>query len=268
MRETQKIIKYLGIAFAICLVFTIISSIMFSVSTLTNIFDDKESIHENLESLKLSSNAVVLNIDVDSTNLTIKTGKEFEVRTNSEYIESKQEGNQLDINEVDHNWFFEHDDNDLVVYVPQEYVFDAVSINSGAGKITIESLNTKHLFLDLGAGKATIDQLIATEKVQIDSGAGKFTIKNGELNNLKMSMGAGKVSVKSKIYGNSEINCGIGAVNIDLIGNESDYKVAIDEGIGSFKVNGFTKYGDDYGSGNQHVNVDGGIGSVSINLVE
>lgn len=266
MRETQKIIKYLGIAFAVFLIFTIISTIMFSVSSLTNIFDDRDSVQENLESLELASDAVVLNIDVDSTNITIKQGSTFEIKTNSEYIESKQEGNQLIVSEKNHAWFFDHEDNDLVVYVPNDYVFDAVSIHSGAGKIDIDTLNTKHLYLDLGAGKITIDHLIATEQSEINGGAGKFTINDGELHNLKMNAGAGKLTLTSKIVGTSEIDCGVGKVNINLLGSVDDYRIEVDEGIGSIDVDQLTKYDDYYGNGDNFISIDGGVGSIDVRV--
>lgn len=266
MRETQKIIKYLGIAFAVFLIFTIISTIMFSVSSLTNIFDDRDSVHENLESLELASDAVVLNIDVDSTNITIKQGSTFEIKTNSEYIKSKQEGNQLIISEKDHAWFFDHEDNDLVVYVPNDYVFDAVSIHSGAGKIDIDTLTSKHLYLDLGAGKITIDHLIATEQSEINGGAGKFTINDGELHNLKISAGAGKLTLTSKIVGTSEIDCGVGKVNINLLGSVVDYQIEVDEGIGSIDVDQLTKYDNYYGNGDNFISIDGGVGSIDVRV--
>lgn len=266
MRETQKVIKYLGIAFAVFLIFTIISTIMFSVSSLTNIFDDRDSVQENLESLELASDAVVLNIDVDSINITIKQGDTFEVKTNSEYIKSKQDGNQLIISEKDHAWFFDHEDNDLVVYVPKEYIFDAVSIHSGAGKITVDTLNTKNLYFDLGAGKITIDHLIATEQSEINGGAGKFTINDGELHNLKISAGAGKLTLTSKLVGTSEIDCGVGKVNINLLGSVDDYKIEIDEGIGSIDVDQLSKHEDYYGNGSNLISIDGGVGSIDVRV--
>lgn len=266
MREAQKVIKYLGIAFAIFLLFTIISLIMFSVSSLTNIFDDRDSVQENLKSLELASDAVVLNIDVDSTNIAIKQGDTFAVKTNSEYIESKQEGNQLIISEKNHAWFFDHDNNDLVVYIPKEYVFDTVSIHSGAGKITVDTLNTKNLYFDLGAGKITIDHLIATKQSEINGGAGKFTINDGELHNLKISAGAGKLTLTSKLVGTSEIDCGVGKVNINLLGSVDDYQIEVDEGVGSINVDQLTKHGEYYGNGSNLISIDGGVGRIDVRV--
>ena len=43
MIKTQKIIKYCAIAFAIFLTFSIISSIMFGIMSIGNIFDNNDS---------------------------------------------------------------------------------------------------------------------------------------------------------------------------------------------------------------------------------
>ena len=51
--------------------------------------------------------------------------------------------------------------------------FDEVKIETGAGKINIQSLNTQGLYLELGAGDVYIENLIVAKEAKIDGGARK-----------------------------------------------------------------------------------------------
>ena len=52
----------------------------------------------------------------------------------------------------------------LILYVPDDMIFDKVKLEAGAGKIEIESLKSNDLTLELGAGKVTINELIVLNK--------------------------------------------------------------------------------------------------------
>ena len=74
MTQAQKIIKYLALAFAFFLIFSIASGIMYSVLFFTNIFDTDNHVMEKLEELKITEEASVLDIEVNSSNIIIKQG--------------------------------------------------------------------------------------------------------------------------------------------------------------------------------------------------
>ena len=225
MTNTQRIIKYIAMAFAIFLVFSILSSIMFGIMSVTNIFSDNKT--DNLEKINISNNSSILDIEVSRINVIIKRGNEFKAETNNKYIKTRQNGNKLYITEKNHS-IFSNDNSDLVVYVPSDYIFDSVSIESGAGRIDIESLSCKKLYLDLGAGKVDINNLLVLNETKIDGGAGTITIEDSSLNSLDLDMGMGKLSLTSKINGESEIDAGVGEVDLNLIGTMNDYKIKLD----------------------------------------
>lgn len=69
MSKAQRIIKYLAFALALSLVFSIISSIIYGLSFLGSMFDnDKQS--SDLKELKINNNALILDIDVSSSNIS------------------------------------------------------------------------------------------------------------------------------------------------------------------------------------------------------
>ena len=47
-----------------------------------------------------------------------------------------------------------------------DFIFDGIAIETGAGKVDIETLTTKKLYLDLGAGRVEIDNLVALDEAK------------------------------------------------------------------------------------------------------
>jgi len=268
MTTAQKIIKYFAIALAFSIILGILSCIMYGLSTISNFFSDKDNSIENLKDIDINSSLVsILDIDILSSNLIIKEGDVLKIETNSEYITTNQNNNKIIIKEKKHNWFIKNDKSDLIVYIPKNFVFDGISIDAGAGKIEIENISTKILEFDLGAGKTTIDNLYVSGSAEIDGGAGEITIQNSSINNLDLDTGIGECSLVSKLIGKSEINMGVGKLDITLIGSIDDYRIYAEKGIGSIKLNNESiKSNKSYGNGINSIDISGGIGSINVIL--
>ena len=270
MSGLQKIIKYLAIAFALFLTFSIISGIIYTISFIGNLLDDNsKSITEKLNNLEINENTLLLDINVSSSNITIKKGNTFKVESNNKYINSKQDKNKLYITEDKHNWFNHNENNKLIVYVPSDFIFDRVAIESGVSKVNIEELSTKQLYLDLGAGKVSINNLTVLENAKIDGGAGETIIKSSSIHNLDLNVGVGKLSLDSKLTGNNKIDSGIGEMDLSLLGTLDDYCIILDKGLGSATINGKNMSDDTtYGTGETKLDIDGGVGSIQIDFIE
>lgn len=266
MSGFQKTIKYLAIAFAIYLTFNIISGIIYGVSFIGSLYDnDKNIITEKLSDLKINSDTLLLDIDVSSSNIIIKKGDTFKAESNNKYISSRQDKNKLYITEKNHNWL--NDNNNLIIYIPADYVMDNVLIDSGAGKVNIEALSTKELYLNLGAGKVSINNLNVLEKTKIDGGAGDIIIDALEVHNLDLNMGIGKLSFNSKLIGKNKIDCGIGKMELFLIGTLDDYEITLDKGLGKATLDEINmKDNNTYGMGINKIDIDGGVGNIDINF--
>lgn len=265
MSILQKIIKYLAIAFAMFLTFSIISGIAYGVSVIGNLFDDdKKDITEKLNDLEINANTLLLDVNISSSNIIIKRGDTFKVETNNKYINSKQDKNKLYIKEKKHN-LIHNNNSELILYIPNDFVFDGVSIQTGVGKVNIETLSTKQLYLKLGAGKVDINNLNASENAKIDGGAGDININAISINNLDLDMGVGKLALIAKLIGNNKINSGVGKINLSLIGTLEDYEISLDKGIGKATIDGNDmKDNNTYGTGINKLDIDGGIGNIDI----
>ena len=169
MTTAQKIIKYFALAFAVFLIVTIISAILTGGYSILKAF---ELIHTNdkqiTEELKVISNQIkeveTLKIELACTNLEIKTGENFRVETNNSKITFEEQNGSVKIKEKTKNWFSNNGASDLIIYIPENMIaLDETKIETGAGKINIEKLNTQGLYLELGAGDVHIENLIATQ---------------------------------------------------------------------------------------------------------
>lgn len=269
MTNVQKTIKYLAMALAIFLAVSIISAIFFGISSIGMIFGyhDKDNVGDMLQ-LSNVEDANILDIEVKSVNLVIKEGMELKAETDNKYIDCTFKDNKLYIKEKSHTFKFDSEMGDLILYVPSDMVFDEVSIENGAGKIEIEQISARVIDLDLGAGKVNIHEMVSLAEASIEGGAGEINIDNANINNLEIDMGIGKLTLTAYLKGNSEINAGVGEINLNLIGSEEDYLINLDKGIGLATYNdNEMKNNTTYGNGNNKIMIDGGIGSIKIRTI-
>jgi len=272
MTSVQKIIKYLAIAFAIFLIISIISMILGGLFALSGILGLKKAIDtaSNDEMIATSfekKDINTLDIDVAFTNLTIKTGDTLKIETDNTYINSEEKNQKLEIKEKNRKWFLNHEEKELILYLPESLDFDEIRIVTGAGKVDIENLNTKKLKFELGAGETKIQKINVSNECEIDGGAGKLSILSGVINDIDLDMGVGEVNLTATLTGKNEINAGIGNLNIDLQGRKESYKIQADKGIGSIKIDGKEiSNGETFGEGVNYIEVDGGIGNIKIDF--
>lgn len=273
MTTAQKIIKYCAVAFAIFLIITIISAVLSAGYGLLNaigIINFKEnSLLENMVTISDDAEEFLsLNLDIKSSNLQIKTGDKFEVKTNNSNIKYSNENGSIKIKEDKlTNWLFgKIDIGELIIYIPENMKqIDEVKINIGAGTVFIEQLNTKNLYLDLDAGNVAIDKLTVSEESKINGGAGNININSGEIANVDLDLGVGNTKIKSSVTGNSKIDTGVGELNLYLTLESSEYKIEVDKGIGKITFND-DKILDNtiIGNGENYIKINGGIGNINI----
>lgn len=282
MTSIQKIIKYAAIAFAIFLIVTIISTILGLFYAITGVLvsdnDTNGSTHteevnvieirnENMETVNIAnSNIGNLEIDLFYTNLLIKSGNELKFESNNTNIMCQQKNDTLKISEKKHDWFSKNNDEISTLFLPETMVIEKFKINAGAGKITIDKLITNELSFELGAGETVINSLNVLQNCKLEGGAGKITINSGVINNFNLDMGVGEANVTARLINQSEINAGVGSLNLNLEGTKEEYTLKVNKGIGSIKVN--SEEAQDatvIGNGPNYIKVDGGIGSIKIN---
>lgn len=266
MKESTKIIKYAAMALAIFLIICIALLGINALVQISNLFSEPKTENKYNE-LDINNNYSILNIDVKDVNIYIKKGFNLKIETDNKYIKIEEKQNQIFVTEEKHN-LFKRDDSDLIIYVPSDLTFDMIALEAGVGKVIIEELKAKKLDFDLGAGKVEIDNLLVLDDAEIDGGAGAIKITNSAINNLELDLGVGKLELTSKLTGYNKIDCGVGETNIDLVGNKEDYKIKVEKGLGSVRLeNNNITDNTYYGDGNSVIDINGGIGSIKVNFI-
>lgn len=270
MTSFQKVIKYIAIALAIFLIVSIISGIILGLSSISFLFSGKDTeLMGEMKVYQIDGDFSSLSVDLSGAKLKIQTADKFSVESTHKYISVKSDNGKLTISETKRFFAALPKGITVILSVPKDYVFDNAMIDTGAGKVEIDVLSCNALELSLGAGKAEIKNLTANSRADIDGGAGELNIDGGKLCNLKLDMGVGKLTLKSRIEGKSDLDYGVGETNLILLGSKTDYKIELDKGIGEARLDGESMRDDSvYGSGENFIEIDGGVGSLSIEFTE
>lgn len=266
MTTAQRVIKYFAIGFAGLLAFSIFAGI---AGAALGLFAVVGIIGGNIDvpeaAVECAQYEKCLSLQLGYSELHIKTGGEkiaIESSDDEYEISKSSDVNVVIKDKKGANWFGDKK-REIVVTIPEDLDFDVVGIAAGAGKIDVEKLNAKELKMSLGAGKTVVKNVKVSSGTQIATGAGSFALEDGELHDAKIDLGVGETNIRAKLLGNSKIDAGIGSVNLDLIGTE--YEVEVNKGIGEVRYND-TVVPDDsiVGSGENKINIHGGIGDIRI----
>lgn len=269
MTSGQKIIKYIAIAIAIFLIINIIGIILTIFAGLGIFFNVKEAITNTENFEEVIDNYPIeeitnLDIEINYSKLEIKNGDTFKIECNNEKIYTEKKGNKIEIKEKN-NWFNKQETSNIIIYIPENKIFERTEIEAGAGEINIDKLQTNNLTFSIGAGKVQINELEVFEKAEIEGGAGKADIISGELHNLDLEMGLGELNLTTKLIGNNVIEQGIGKLSINLTDNIENYKIRTSKGLGSITIDGNeVQDGNTYGNGENNIRIEGGMGAIEI----
>lgn len=275
MTTTQKIIKYLAIAFALFLVISIFS-IIFGLSReiISSINSDKKD-SKLLEEYTTISNNVnnieSFKIDISNDDIEIKEGEKFEVKTNDPDVKFYHENSKVKIKtDKTFSWHLSNSSRGtIIIYLPNEFNISELNLNLGAGKIDIDKIFVETLLMDLGAGTMTAKEINVYEKATINGGAGNINIYSGTINNLNLKLGAGNASIESDLTGSNTLTTGVGKLNLGLSRSKDNYKFDISKGLGNIILNDFEVSEDILiGDGEAKIKISGAIGNIIINTAE
>ena len=275
MTTTQKIIKYLAIAFALFLVISIFS-IIFGLSReiISSINSDKKD-SKLLEEYTTISNNVnnieSFKIDISNDDIEIKEGEKFEVKTNDPDVKFYHENSKVKIKtDKTFSWHLSNSSRGtIIIYLPNEFNISELDLNLGAGKIDIDKIFVETLLMDLGAGTMTAKEINVYEKATINGGTGNINIYSGTINNLNLKLGAGNASIQSDLTGSNTLTTGVGKLNLGLSRSKDNYKFDISKGLGNIILNDFDVSEDILiGDGEAKIKISGAIGNIIINTAE
>ena len=207
--------------------------------------DGKREINYDVESNNISD----LKIKIGAANVKIMEGDSFKIEGKINKVSIVEKNNTLYIEDENKINIFGKNNNQIIVYVPNEYEFKNVEMEIGAGQIDIDKINIKNKFdLKIGGGLAILNNVLC-EDAKIECGAGKIE---------------GNISAN-----NIDIECGAGNTELKLEGSKDEYNYDLDVGVGRIKVGDVTINSADKKemrntNENRSIKVDCGTGNVNI----
>lgn len=234
MTEIQKIIKYCALALAIFLIFIIVTTIAnvgYNILEKTDLINDSNSklLKNNIVISNNESEIREIDIDIKSSNIILKTAKNFKVETNNKDIKYSYEDGKVLIKQNNVNkWYFNKNNNSkLIFYIPSEISLEKINLNNNVGDVKIDF-----------------------EKIS----------------NLNIDLDVGDIFVKSMLSGKNIIKSNIGDINLELSLKQEDYKFEFDKDIGEVKLNNNKIKRDTItGDRNNNLKIKTNIGDIKIN---
>ena len=173
MTQAQKVIKYFAYALAIFIIISIFSLVIEVVKEVCGIYVDNDVKFDNVEYDNY------LELDLSRVEVYIKTGDLLKAESDNKNINIKQDGNKLIVKEKS-GLLLTKNKAVLNVTVPENFEFDYVKIDTGAGSVNIDKLITNLLDVDMGAGNLKINSLLVSSKAIIDVGVGDIYLNDVE----------------------------------------------------------------------------------------
>lgn len=269
MNGAQKAIKGLAIALAVVIVASVVSACVGAGMILSRVFEtdggagfegDEVAIEDDWRFTKLT-------IELKTASLKIERGDELGVIADEEIVEVRKTGNEVRISEKDFGWLEKWDKagSEVRIVLPEDVDLEKVVLDMGMGTVKVEKLVAEEVDLSLGAGRGEFNGLKVSRKAKVDGGAGHLVMRAVELKDLDLDMGVGKVEIVGAVFGRSEIDAGLGRLEVNLEGEEEDYKFVLEKGLGSMNLNGRSLGSEEtIGAGENVIEIDGGVGAIEI----
>ncbi len=156
------------------------------------------------------------------------------------------------------------------ITIPEGTKFTRCAVKMGAGTVTVESLSVGELSIESGAGPVTIDKTDA-DGVRVKSGAGNLEISGCRFGDTELETAAGRIAIEADLGNKTRISTGAGAMELSLPGTADDWRFDFTRGVGVVTIGNETYTGVGNGSaGNpnaaKRIEIENGFGAVTVNF--
>lgn len=276
MSSGQQIIKVLAIIFGIFIIVNVVGGVIFGISLFAEFAMIGEKETNRISTKEFSqiyqNNVNTIKVETAISKLTIQKGTELKVEGSNlpSRFTAKVSGTTLTVKEEGNKqWFNENITSEIVITIPEGKTLTKLELSSGVGTNTIQDFTVETLDLDCGVGTMQINNVTVLSKTRMNGGAGRTVVENSKFKNLDLDSGVGEMVISADLTGNSKIDSGVGRLSLNLLRSEEDYTIKTQTGLGRMALNG-RKCTDNgvYGSGNEEIKIDGGVGVIEVTTLE
>lgn len=266
MNEQGKFIKKVADCLAVILIIMIIGGVLGATGVLTSVIPADSYSSPSEKTAFYADNVDELDVEVACADISFVTADSLYIEADTDCFRIKTKGEKITVEEKE-TFLKLNKSRKLTVYIPEDFVFEKVSLEMGASTLDAESLKTNRLELDTGAGHTEFESLEVTGKADIDCGAGEVTVKNSAIHSLDFSLGVGSANITAQINGGADIESGVGELNLSLKGGKDKYCFDIETGLGSIVFDGAAVKKDTLlGNGETKIQLEGGVGSLNVSF--
>ena len=137
-----------------------------------------------------------------------------------------------------------------------------------------KNVRFKETSIDVAAGTVTMCDEFRTDDLDVSVAAGEFTNagKISVANDTTITVGTGNVELSELDIYNLEVDCGIGNVDLDILGKEADYNYEISCSAGNVDIGGSSYSGVGHNknitnpNARRDMNLDCGVGNITVNF--
>lgn len=117
----------------------------------------------------------------------------------------------------------------VTVQIPEGTSLTSAELSLGAGIFEIEKLSADDCKIEIGAGQLNVDSLRASD-LNCQIGAGQMIIKDADTTGkVNFEVGVGDLKFRGSIPGDLKAECGMGNINITVVGStEKDHNYKIE----------------------------------------
>lgn len=215
--------------------------------------DSKEAAGTNGE-IYLIDGVSKLDLSIRTGELYLKEydGNEIKVEVSGKHREKVRVGQEGDTLVLE--CIGRVQDREITVSYPKKMEFEDASVDVAAGTVNLDDdFYAKKLEVSVAAGEFLNDGAVTAEKADITVGTGNVDLENLNVQDL-------------------EADCGIGNIDLDINGKESDYDYeiscsagAIDIGDSSYSGIGYEKKISNPGASGK-MNLDCGVGNITVDF--
>lgn len=144
---------------------------------------------------------------------------------------------------------------EVEIYIPDNVTMENMEINMDAGTVTVDTLNTRYLDVEIGAGEF--------------KSSGKIYAEESD-----WELGTGAIDVKELECINADFSCDVGTIDVAIIGSENDYDQIISCDMGTVTIGGrkYASMSEDHDRMVDNpvgtIEADCGVGTIDITFKE
>lgn len=149
----------------------------------------------------------------------------------------------------------------VIVTVPEGTVLESLTVSAEAGRINLENLQVQRLAAKTDLGSVQAQGVTAQNSAELEAGLGTLRIYESSLTNPELKGGLGLVEYEGVLYGYGSAEVGMGALQLSLRGQQADYNITTDIGIGG---SNFTGLPGTASAGAAELLLTNGVGSINV----